>query len=143
MTAARSEQAYTALCSVLERNDIDYEKIQDRNIRCNINGIESDIQLVFSINPSKMLVTLYSPIFKDVPAERATDTALATCIINHSLTDGAMCFDIKENFIYFKMTSSFYESGLNSSIFEYMLSASAEAIEKYREKIKKLISASE
>ncbi len=141
MTAARSEQAYTALCSVLERNDIDYQKVKGKNIRCSISGTEKDIQLIFTIDESKMLVTLYSPVFRDVPPYRATDIALAICMINHSLTDGMLCFDIKEGFVYFKMTSSFYESGLNSSIFEYMLFVSAEIIEKYSPKIKKLINA--
>lgn len=139
VTTADSKQAYLSLYSVLERNDIDYELTKSRSVRCSVSGRDRDIQLYFSIDASKMLVTLYSTICRRVPQQRTTDAALALCMINNTLTDGELCFDINDRLIYFKMTSSFYNAGLNSSVYEYMLSVAADTIDSYRTALERLM----
>lgn len=127
------------LCRVLKRNEIDYSLSDNNCVRCSINVRDSEISFVFSVDPSKMLVTLYSRMLSNVPREMSTDAALAICMINHSLSDGAICFDIHEGMIYFKMTSSFYDSGLNDSVCEYMLSVAADTVENYRPSLSRLL----
>ena len=97
------------------------------------------MQLFFSIDASKMLVTLYSPLFRHVPSECTTDAALALCMVNNRLPDGELCFDINDRLIYFKMTASFYNAGLSESVFEYMLSVAADTIDAYRHGLEKLM----
>ena len=139
ITAAKSRQAILTLCRVLKRNGIDYSLSAGNCVRCSINVHESEISFIFSVDPSKMLVTLYSRMFSSVPRERSTDAALAICMINHSLPDGTICFDVRDGMIYYKMTSSFYDSGLSDSIIEYMLSAAADTVESYRPSLTRLL----
>lgn len=141
VTAALSKQAYLLLYGVLERNDIAYELTGSRSVRCFVSGREHEIQLYFSINASKMLVTLYSPLCRRVPPDRTTDAALAICMINNTLSDGEICFDLNDRLIYYKMTSSFYNAGMSASVYEYMLSVAADAIDSYRPGLEKLLHA--
>ena len=138
-TTARSGAACSILCAVLERNEIRYEIKDNKDIACFVNGGEGDISLLFRIDSSKMLVTLYSPLGEPVPFFCAGDVSLAVCMINNSLSDGTFCYDISDRLIYFRMTSSFYNSGANPFMFEYMLCAAAEAVDKYRPVLKKLM----
>ncbi len=138
ITAARSGRVYSMLCDVLERNEIKYE-INGNTVTCLVNGHDGDIKLMFNIDTSKMLVTLYSPLGGLVPYSGAGDISLALCMINNSVSDGAFCYDITNRLIYFRMTSSFYNSGPTDFIFEYMLSAAADTVDEYRPKLRRLM----
>lgn len=139
VTAAKSRKAYQTLCKVLERNDILHE-CDDRNlcVKCCVSGRETDLKLIFVIEPPKMLISLYAPMNVDVSWKNVSDLAFALCVINDSLSDGHFCFDRRNMGVYFKMTSSFYNSFINDSIFEYMLSVAAEQTDEYYSKITKL-----
>lgn len=139
ITAARSVTAAAGLCGVLERNDIKYDVKDNGDIACIVNGREGDIRLVFRTDCSKMLVTLYSPLAEHVPLFFAGDAALAVCMMNSRLTDGTVCYDISGGTVYFRMTASFYNSDPTEFMFEYLLSAAAEAVDEYRPRLKKLM----
>ena len=137
LTAVKSVGAYRALCRVLERNDIVHE-CDEKNfcVRCIFSGRETDFRFAFVIEPSKMLITMYAPIDVDVSNISISDLSFALCMINDSLSDGHFCLDRKSMGVYFKITASFYDSFMNESIFEYMLSEAAENAEEYYSKIK-------
>ena len=44
-----------------------------------------------------------------------------------------------DRLLYFRMTTSFYETDLNGMLFEYMLSAAADTIEEYSPEIETLL----
>ena len=96
--------------------------------------------MIFVIEPSKMLISLYVPIEIDSGLRNVSDLAFALCVINDTLSDGHFCFDRRNTGVYFKMTSSFYNSILSESIFEYMLSVAAEKTDEYYLKINELVS---
>ena len=74
---SRSATFYTMLCHVLEHNDIPYERIDDWCVTCLVSGREGDIRLNFTVDDSKMLVTLYAPTVRHIPQERLPDLSLA------------------------------------------------------------------
>ena len=137
----KSIKVYQTLCSVLKRNDIIYECDENNLcVRCSISGKEKDFRMIFVIEPSKMLISLYVPIEIDSGLKNVSDLAFALCVINDTLSDGHFCFDRRNTGVYFKMTSSFYNSILSESIFEYMLSVAAEKTDEYYLKINELVS---
>ncbi len=140
ITGTKAWQSYTALCKMLERNEIDFER-DDKNMyaRCTVSGKDTDMNFLFTVDASKMLITLYSIIPIQVEKDKASDMALALCVINNGLSDGAFSLDTSNMLVYYKMTSSFYNSKVNPSVFEYMLSEAADVMEEYFIKIKKLI----
>ncbi len=140
ITGTKAWQSYTALCKMLEKNDIDFEKDdKDLYVKCNVSGKDVELNFVFTVDASKMLITLYSIIPVQVDKDKAADIALALCVINNTLSDGAFSLDTNNLLVYYKMTSSFYNSKVNSSVYEYMLSEAANTMDDYFIKIKKLI----
>ncbi len=139
ITTTKSWKNYMTLCRTLERNYIEYKR-EDENlcVRCSVGGKDIELSFWFTINPSKMLITLYSPLPIELKRDKTSDMALAICMINSTLEDGSFYIDFKDELIYYKMTSSFYETQINDTIFEYMLSASADIIDEYYPKLKKL-----
>ena len=141
LTGKKSLKVYQTLCSVLKRNDIIYECDEDNLcVKCSISGQEKDFRIIFVIEPSKMLISLYVPIEINSALKNVSELAFALCVINDTLSDGHFCFDRKNIGVYFKMTSSFYNSFLSESIFEYMLSVAAEKTDEYYLKINELVS---
>ncbi len=139
ITTTKSWKNYMSLCRTLERNDIRYNREDEKLcVMCRVGGNEIELSFRITINPSKMLITLYSPLPIELCNENAADMALAVCMINSTIEDGLFCMDIKNNLLYFKMTSSFYETQINDTIFEYMLSASADIVDEYYPKLKML-----
>lgn len=138
-TAVRGGQACSVLCDVLTRNDIHFERMSLHCVRCTVSTADKDTHLIFRIHPSKMLVTLYSPIGSFPSPQEIPDLTLALCMMNHSLPDGAFCLDLTTQLVYFKMTSSYYNNTPDSFLFEYLLSAAADAIEEFRPKIEALL----
>lgn len=138
-TTTKSWKNYLTLCRTLERNEIEFEKEdKELSVKCSIIGKDIRQSYGFSIDASKMLITLYSPLPVTVEGEQMADMALAVCMINHGLKDGSFCLDVSEGLLYFKMTSSFYETKISDTLFEYMLSAAADAIDEYYPKFRKL-----
>lgn len=135
-TAAKRLDDFEALYALLEKNDIRYELMDDRRVKCFVPSCGGDIPLYFGIDSFKMLVTLYSPVPFGISQEKTADIAVAVCLINNALADGGFCFDMKTRMIYFKMTFSFYNGGIPDSVFEYMLSAAADAVEIYEPKLR-------
>ncbi len=135
-----AEQSYNILCDVLNRNDIPYEVIDGPCVACSVSGREGDIRLTFTVDHSKMLITLYAPTVRYIPQERIPDASLAVCILNHQLSDGAFCVDLADSLLYFKLTVSFYNSEPSEDTFSYMLSVAADTVDRYRQRLQAVIS---
>ncbi|MBR2176010.1 MAG: hypothetical protein IJ861_03575 [Clostridia bacterium] len=144
LTTTKSWKNYITLCNALKRNDIDYEK-DDKHlcIKCSVSGRDIEQNFLFEINPSKMLITLFSPVPLTFGKEKTADMSLAVCMINNSIADGSFCIDIKDRLLYFKMTASFYESTVNDTVFEYMLSTAANTVDEYYPKLHRLAKSGE
>ncbi len=138
LTSTKSWKHYMLLCRTLERNDISFRR-SDRglNVRCSISGQGRELVFLFVIDPEKMLVSLYSPVLDIDRGKKPGDIALQICMINNSLSNGSFCIDRDCSSIYFKMTTSFYETNLSGEIFEYMLSQAADTVEEYHQAISK------
>lgn len=139
ITTTKSWKNYITLCNVLERNDIGYERDdKDLCVKCNVIGNNTEMNMLFAINPSKMLITLFCPISIKAEKEKMADMALAVCMVNNTLADGSFCLDTRDGLMYYKVTSSFYESNVNETVFEYMLSTAVNTVDEYYEKFDKL-----
>ena len=140
ITSTKAWKHYMLICRSLEYNDIPY--IKDDNtlcVRCRICGRDGDLQFLYSVDPSKMLINLYSPLNISFDTKNSADAALAVCLINNRLSNGFFYLDMDDRLLYFRMTTSFYETDLNGMLFEYMLSAAADTIEEYSPEIETLL----
>ncbi len=132
-------QACSILCSVLNRNDIIYDVKSDNSVTCLVCAGDKDIPITFSIDTSRMLVTLLAPVSCCITADITTDIALAVCMINDMISEGSFCFDVTAGLVYYRLTQSYYNQGQSEALYEYMLSCAAELIEEYRPRLKRLL----
>ena len=59
ITATRSWKSYNTLCSMLQKNDIPFERDdEDLRVCCCVSSGEKERLFVFETDPSKMLITL-------------------------------------------------------------------------------------
>lgn len=127
-----------------EKNDIPFECCNEKmSVRCSVNGKDFEQNFYLQIEPSKMLISLYSPIPLVISDGKVPDIALGIALINNRLENGCFCLDTKENRLYFRLTTSFYESVISSSLFEYILSFSADMIDEYYPKLVQLAGCTE
>ena len=138
LTSTKAWKHYMLLCRTLDRNGITYKRNDKRLcVRCTLPEGDKDHSFLFSIDPEKMLISLYSPVLTDSETS-GQELAAALCVINNDLRHGCFCYCIEDRLLYFRMTTSFYETNLSGEVFEYMLSRAADTIEEYSEPLRKL-----
>ncbi len=139
LTTTKSWKNYITLCRMLEKNDIPFESDDSSlSVQCRVSGREAEIGFLLRIDPSKMLISLYSPLCVHISGDRLPDIALGIAMINSTLDDGVFCLDKKLQQLYFRMTTSFYESNISGTLFEYMLCYAADAIDEYYPRLLRL-----
>lgn len=136
MMTTQSLQSFETLCNMLERNDIEYSRNDERiAVHCTVAGRDIPIHLMFAIHPYKMLVTLYALMPITVEPHKAADMGIAVCLANKSLADGCFVYDIDDGSMFFKMTTSYRDSEVSEENFEYMLSTAADIVDEYYPKL--------
>ncbi|MGN0537859.1 MAG: YbjN domain-containing protein [Acutalibacteraceae bacterium] len=136
MMTTQSLQSFETLCDMLERNDIDYSRNDDRiTVHCTISGKDISVPVAIAVNPYKMLVTLYALMPITVEADKAADMGIAVCLANKALTDGCFVYDIEDGSLYFKMTASCRDGEISEESFEYMLAAAMDMVDEYYPKL--------
>lgn len=139
LTSTKAWRNYLTLCAMLDKNDIPYESSDSELcVRCFVNTSAGEQCFIFRIDPSKMLISLCCPVSSNIESGIAADLALAITVINSSLETGGFCLDTRHRLLYFRMTTSFYESNLSGAVFEYLLSSAADAAERYIPRLKSL-----
>ena len=140
ITATRSWKSYNTLCSMLQKNDIPFERDdEDLRVCCCVSSGEKERLFVFETDPSKMLITLKCELPFSPDTDVLPDIAIGCAVINNELECGGFCLDIAERRIYYRMTASFYESSRSRGVFEYMLSSAADAADRFCPKLEKMI----
>ena len=132
LTETKAWKNYKLLCSVLKRNNIVFQRNdKTMNVRCAVPGKDFEQQHFFTVDPSKMLITLFSPVPVSFSRKEACSLCSELCRINCLIKDGCFCADTAEGIVYFRSTISFYGSEIGAEHFGYMLSNAADALEEY------------
>ena len=138
LTSTKAWKHYMLLCRTLDRNGIAYKRNDKRlNVRCTLPEGSEDQSFLISVDPEKMLISLYSPVLTE-PQAAEQELAAAICMINNELRHGCFCYCICDRLLYFRMTTSFYETNLSGEVFEYMLSCAADTMQEYSAALRKL-----
>ena len=93
-------------------HDLNIEELKERLARLSKSGAEE------------------APICRDLSSAYCTEASTALCMLNHKIRDGAFCYDPENGLLYFRLTASFYNSSPDEFMFEYMLSAAAETVDR-------------
>ena len=130
-----AKETFATLCKMLDGHDWHYSR-DDENytIKCGAQGEDLPMDINIKVDPDKKLVMLLSFLPFNIPEEKRLDMALAVSIVNNRLVDGSFDYDVRRGALLFRMTTSFIESTLSETAFEYMLYCSCGTIDDYNDK---------
>lgn len=129
-------QIYEGFCNVLDEIEWKYtKKEEEKRI---IFFVESDVgTLGFNIlvDEKKSLIRILSFLPNKIDDYRMLDIAVAICIINYGLADGAFSLDLDENSVDFAMNASFDNSVIGKELLKYMLNCVVNTVDKHAKEI--------
>lgn len=111
--------------------DADEEKLV---IKTGFKSDDLPINFRFRVHSRNELVLIVSELPIDINKSKREDIAMAVSYANFKMLDGSFDFDYKEGKIYFRLTSSYRNSLLNSELYEYMVNVSVGTIDDYNDK---------
>ena len=131
----KAKETYAVLCQMLDNRNWHYEKFEDDLvIKSGVKGDDFPIDFIMRVNPRNEIVSFISWMPFKVEESKRIDMALATTVVNYGLADGSFDYDLSDGTILFRLTSSYRESILSESLFEYMLMVSASTVDEYNDK---------
>jgi len=90
------------------------------------------------VKKNQPVVQLLSPLPFRMPDEKRFDGAIAVCIANYGICDGAFDYDISSGEISFRITSSYFGCTISKELFYYLITVAVSTIERYSERFFKL-----
>ncbi|MCH5158961.1 MAG: hypothetical protein J1F33_07185 [Clostridiales bacterium] len=131
----QAKAVYDALCEMLNDHKWTYEKNEkELSISCDTRGDDLPIELHIKVDVMRHIVTLISPMRFSIPENRKDAIAVAVSKANNGLVDGSFDYDYVKGRIVFRLTSSFLNSLIGKTMFEYMLMCSCYTIDEYNDK---------
>ena len=131
----QAQMVFQTLCEMLDSRDWHYVKHQDDLvIQCGAQGDDLPIEIVIKIEVKRHIVTLLSQMPFAVPENRRTALAIAVSQASSELIDGNFELNYLTGRIFFRMTTSYFDSLIGKDLFEYMLSCACYTIDEYNDK---------
>ena len=136
----QAREAFDTLCEMLDGNDWHYDKEEDDfTIMCGARGDDLPMPIKIQVDAERQIVSLLSLLPFDVPEDKRVEIALAVSAVNYALVDGSFDYNFADGTLLFRMTSSYRESKVGKTMFEYMLYLSCGTIDDYNDKFEKII----
>ncbi len=131
----QAQTVYKALCDMLDSNNWKYEKNEEKlKISTGANGDDLPIEILFSVDVDKQIVTLLSKLPFTVPQEERGLMAMGVTLANWSMVDGNFDFGLHNGTIFFRLTTCIRESLISKEALEYMLFVSCATVDNYNDK---------
>lgn len=131
----QAKSVYETICKSLENNGWNYTREEeDLVIRCGIRGDDLPMDIVIIVNPKAQVVSLFSPMPYKIKEDKRVEAALAVCVANNGLVNGAFDYDLSDGSIHFRVVSSYRESILGEELFNYMIMIAAGTVDIYNDK---------
>ena len=130
----QAKQNFKTLCDYLDEQNYKY-KIENDNIVFSFFGNDLTMELWFSIDEKRALITLNSTMPYRIPRKARNDIAFAVCAINWMLADGDFDFDYINGIICFRITSVYRDSIISKKTFEYIIRTAASTVERFNDKL--------
>ena len=130
----QAETMYETLRKMLAERDFDFDK-DDNNFEVVCQAVGDDLPMTvrIGVDAKRMLISLISQMPFYVKESRRNEMAVAVCRANCGIPDGGFDFDVSDGSIMFRMTSSYRQSLISKDLFEYMLFASFNTIDRYND----------
>lgn len=131
----QAQLVFQSLCEMLDGREWPYEKDEKEFvIACGARGDDLPIGIIIRVDRKRRIVSLISQMPFPVPENRRTAMAIAVSQASSELVDGNFEFNYMTGDIFFRMTSSYFDSLIGKDMFEYMLACACYTIDEYNDK---------
>ena len=131
----RAKEVYDTLLDTLNERGIRYEYDESKNqVYLHSRGEDFPIDITFTVQPERDLIIAMSRLTFTVPEDKRIGFAIAVGMVNSVLVDGNFELDLEHGELYFKLTSSYYDSQIGSTVFNYILDCCGALIDQYDDK---------
>lgn len=133
--AALAKTVYDNLCQTLDKRNWKYEKHdEDLIVTFTSRGNDLPMDFVMAIDEDKQMIRLFSRMPFVVPEDKRMELAIATCDATNRLADGSFDYDITTGKIAFRMTTTFIDSVISETVFDYLVIVSSNTVDEYNDK---------
>ena len=132
---AMAQQIYGTIIEMLDSINFHYDRYdEDLVIRFTVSGDDIPMTMIFTVDPEREVVRLFSPMPFKIDEDKRTELALAVAIANYGLVNGSFDYDLSDGEIRFRCTTCYRDSVVGPNLFKYMLSISNGTTDDYNDK---------
>ena len=132
---ALANEVYKTLCDALERRGWAFEKDEEKLlVHFGVSGEDLPMQFLITLDVSRQLICLISPLPFKMSEEKRVEGAIAVCTANFGMADGRFDYDLTDGTILFRVNASFKESVIGEGLMQYLISCACVTVDKYNEK---------
>lgn len=129
-------KVYYDFCKMMDDEKWKYEGNEENfSIVCNAVGEDLPIELVIRMDVDRQLVLVLSRLPYNIPEEKRVDVAVAVSVINNTLVDGSVDFNLESGHVFFRMTNSYMDSNLSSEVYRYLLYCACKTVDTFNDKL--------
>ena len=131
----QSKMVYETICKSLTANDWNFTRNEeDLMIECSACDEDLPMDFFIIVNPRAQVVSVISPMPFKIDEQKRVEAALAVCVANYGLVNGAFDYDLSDGEIRFRIVANFRESILGENLFNHMILLAASTIDEYNDK---------
>ena len=129
-------KVYYDFCKMMDDEKWKYERNEENfSISCGAVGEDLPIELNIRVDVERQLVMVLSRLPYKIPEEKRVDVAVAVSVINNTLVDGNVEFNLESGHVFFRMTNSYMDSNLSSEVYGYLLYCACQTIDTFNDKL--------
>lgn len=130
----QAETMFETLRKMLTERNVIFGKGGNKfEVVCRAVGDDLPMTVHINVDAKRMIISLLSKMPFVVKKSRRNEMAVAVCRANCGMPDGGFDFDVSDGDIFFRMTCSYRQSLISKELFEYMLFASFNTIDRYND----------
>ena len=131
----KAKEVYDTLCAALENRGWHFKKEEDELLV--VFGVEGDdipMNFGISVDETRQLVSLLSPMPFKMKEDKRIEGAIATCAVTSRLANGCFSYNIQDGTIAFRVAASYRESRIGEGLISYMIDLATAVIDDYNDK---------
>lgn len=130
-----AKRAYQAIITMMQNDDLKFGRDDDAlRIETAFSTDDIDVRLTFMVDTERDLVRVFSSLPFKFPEDKRVEGAVATCVANHGMIDGAFDYDFQDGEILFKMADSYRGSDFSEENARYMLKITLSTVDNYNDR---------
>ena len=102
------------------------------------NGKLGDVMIQIKARPESAALSFYFDLPFKVPDGKRVDMAIAICVANYGIINGAFDYDIDSGIVWFRMCQSYCDSYPSREKAEYMMRTGYDTMENYAQSFQKI-----